>query len=316
MFSCSLYRIWQSFGVITNSSSSTIQDRSLRQAYDQHRILESDVECLFLQKDISYERNALVHGPTHEVNCELLPSSPAAGGRFGRTYRLIGTEHLPPDLADQELESGVDTLAIPRALISPRNHTIEIPRDANVVRRKGRNRPDNQDNFFDYSTEDRRKLAQIGDRTILVVRVTTPNSSPTVTSAQLSDKIFGTNNDPHNLASQYEACSFGKLKFLPFSASIRSVSYTSPGVIQVEIPTPSEYNYASFEKDRFLVSEASEYLNDLFGNAFPFDYAMFCLPPDTFSGIAYAWRNGQRSVYKDVWATSLSSQLHEVGTYA
>jgi hypothetical protein len=42
-------------------------------------------------------------------------------------------------------------------------------------------------------------------------------------------------------------------------------------------------------------------------------HVMFCLPPNTMAGIAYANAPGWRSVYSDVWCTYVSGQMHEIG---
>ena len=43
------------------------------------------------------------------------------------------------------------------------------------------------------------------------------------------------------------------------------------------------------------------------------DHLMYCLPPNTMGGIAYAFMNSWMSVYSDVWCNYVSAQLHEVG---
>lgn len=275
---------------------------------DFHRSLESDVECIVLTKEVLYEKgDPRNHGPHSTLECELLPSTEAAEGRMGRIYKLSDLQNLPPEIREQELESGVDMLAIPRAQIM--GHEIIIPRGAAVHRKKWQNwRTDfgNRDNFFDTASYfQERRLAQTGDRTVLLVRVKTKGavrSRTTASAAKLSDSVFGTDGDPVNLKSQYAACSYGKLRFAPFETSNPPLS--APGVYEVTVDTPESYK-DSTEKDDFLVDEVTEQLNAAFGNTFPFDYVMICLPPDTFSGIGYAWKNGQRSVFRDNWCTFL-----------
>ncbi|KAL7464254.1 hypothetical protein ACHAXS_004610 [Conticribra weissflogii] len=43
------------------------------------------------------------------------------------------------------------------------------------------------------------------------------------------------------------------------------------------------------------------------------DHVMYCLPPNTMSGIAYAYINSWNSVYSDYWCTYVSAQMHEIG---
>ena len=56
-------------------------------------------------------------------------------------------------------------------------------------------------------------------------------------------------------------------------------------------------------KTKFSVSSASQLA----------DHVMYCLPPGTMSGIAYAYINHWKSVYSDLWCTYVSAQLHEIG---
>ena len=43
------------------------------------------------------------------------------------------------------------------------------------------------------------------------------------------------------------------------------------------------------------------------------NHVMYCLPPGTMSGIAYAFVNSWMSVYSDQWCTYVSAQMHELG---
>eukprot|EP00957_Ditylum_brightwellii_P196488 14971448-Ditylum_brightwellii.AAC.1 len=43
------------------------------------------------------------------------------------------------------------------------------------------------------------------------------------------------------------------------------------------------------------------------------NHVMYCLPPGTMSGIAYAYINSWNSVYSDNWCTYLTAQMHEIG---
>ena len=40
---------------------------------------------------------------------------------------------------------------------------------------------------------------------------------------------------------------------------------------------------------------------------------MYCLPPNTMQGIAYATINSWNSVYSNEWCTYVSAQVHEIG---
>ena len=80
-----------------------------------------------------------------------------------------------------------------------------------------------------------RKLASYeGTKKVLVVRISDKNGlvnpdSPSV----MSDKIFGTYGDKYTMTSQFEACSYGKLK-MSYDYGF-NVPTDAPGVVEVQI---------------------------------------------------------------------------------
>ena len=67
-----------------------------------------------------------------------------------------------------------------------------------------------------------------------------------------------------------------------------------------------------------LLTQLTSKINQVFGVSSPrqlADHVMYCLPPDSFSGIAYAYLNSWNSVYKNEWCNHLSGLMHEVRTY-
>jgi len=57
-------------------------------------------------------------------------------------------------------------------------------------------------------------------------------------------------------------------------------------------------------------------LNSQFGVGSPTvlaDHVLYCFPPNTMSGIAYAYYNSWNSLYSDNWCRSLSAKMHEIG---
>jgi hypothetical protein len=159
-----------------------------------------------------------------------------------------------------------------------------------------------------------RKLAvTTGDRSVLVVRVEAGDGINTSASkATLSDSVFGTNGDPVNLKSQYSACSHNQLRFKaadnkPGAAGTDSIV---DGAVTVSISTLTS------EGDATMRNAISAQLNTQFGVSHPTQLAnhlMYCLPPGTMSGIAYAFVNSWMSVYSDNWCQYVSGQMHELG---
>ena len=168
-----------------------------------------------------------------------------------------------------------------------------------------------EDNFFNFGG---RRLAQTVDvtRTVLVVRVIASDGSSTATPAQLSDSVFGTDGDPVNLKSQYDACSYGKLNFIP--APDRTA--TGGGVDIVNGATEVSIATSVSQGDIVMRNAISSQLAANFGITGNFgenqdlaDYLMYCLPVGTMNGIAYAFVDSWMSVYSDLWCTYLRCEL-------
>ncbi len=134
----------------------------------------------------------------------------------------------------------------------------------------------------------RRKLAVTGTKTMLALRVQAPDSTTSSTESQISNSWYGTNGDPLNLKSQYEACSYGKVTMNP--ANTDSVS---DGVHTVQISQTVNGVDNSLIRNA-AVNEGNANLGDMRSK---FDFVMVCIPPGTNGGwIAYAYGNWYLSV--------------------
>jgi len=160
----------------------------------------------------------------------------------------------------------------------------------------------------------RRKLAIVtGEKTVLVVRVVSNNGTGPSTSSNeesVSNKVFGNDIDPVNLASQYKACSHGKLNIIKAPDRTGKSTSISNGVVTVTVSTTTG------EGDVAMRNAITNELNSEFDVSHPTelaDHAMYCLPPETMGGIAYAFINSWMSVYSDEWCNSVSAQMHEIG---
>lgn len=86
------------------------------------------------------------------------------------------------------------------------------------------------------------------------------------------------------------------------------------GIMTVKV----DFNATSESSNSFangLTNAVTTKINSIFGVTNPSDLAnhvLYCLPPDSFQGIAYADFGGWRSVYKDENCNNLSAQMHEV----
>ena len=157
--------------------------------------------------------------------------------------------------------------------------------------------------------EDRRRLVT-GEKTVLALRVVAPDSSTTSIESTISDEIFGTSGDNINLSTQYDACSYGKLTFVPFNGITSTGVSITDGVATVDITQNVNGAENGVIRDA-VTAEATTKFGSLSSQ---FDYVMQCLPPGTSgSWIAYAYINHWLSVYNDLWCNYPSGQMHEIG---
>jgi Gametolysin peptidase M11 len=137
-----------------------------------------------------------------------------------------------------------------------------------------------------------------GTRTLKVIRVSTSDKQPSFTAEQMEDRIF---HQSIGLSSQYEACSFGQLK------------WESRGVLDVIV----DGEIASYESGSALRVAAEEKMKQLqIISDSPSELAdnvMFCLAPGTGTWVANAGTNYWRSQFNDQWCLSLTATMHEVG---
>jgi hypothetical protein len=164
---------------------------------------------------------------------------------------------------------------------------------------------------------ERRNLANAnhtGIRTILVVRVIADDASTSAKEVDLHRDVFL--DSELNVATQYRACSHGKLNFT--KADDRALTGNSgggdtgisDGVTTVRVRMSTDAG------DDVMTNKITGALNENFGVSSPSklaDHVMYCLPAGTWNGIAYAEVNSWRSVYNNEWCRSVSTQMHEIG---
>ena len=162
-----------------------------------------------------------------------------------------------------------------------------------------------------------RHLATSGTKSVLVVRVVASNAQTGFSNAELSDSVFGTDGDAVNLKSQYNNCSHGQFQIAP-APNRSSVlngnidNYIVNGATTVTI----EAGVTSSSDDERMRNQITVALNEQFGVTSPTqlaDHVMYCLPPGSFGGVAYAFINSWMSVYNNAWCTYPSAQMHELG---
>ena len=171
-----------------------------------------------------------------------------------------------------------------------------------------------------------RELTQYstGTKTVLAVIIqdfsrNTGQQVPSYSAYDLANSVFGSlvgGNDPVNLASQYKLCSQDQLLFVPpsnvpLSKNQNSATDIVNGVTTVTVDTGCTTNAC----DNTLHNAATTAITNAFGKSPSSiaDHVMYCLPPSSMGGIAYANLPGWRSVYSDSWCRYVSAQMHEIG---
>jgi len=154
-------------------------------------------------------------------------------------------------------------------------------------------------------TDDRnnRQLQEaIGTLKVLVLRIISSDSEPSVSAEQLYNLMFV---DDISMKNQFHRCSFGKLNVEP----------TRYGVLDV----PIKMNVQGLERTD-VVNKAYQVAPDLLRSTSVSDVreiadaVMFVLPPGTAgSWTAFGTIGGKQSMYNDRWASYIGATMHEIG---
>jgi Gametolysin peptidase M11 len=144
-----------------------------------------------------------------------------------------------------------------------------------------------------------RHLQSSGVMTLAVIRISTSDAAPTSSAATLKTALFG---GLVNFATQYDSCSFGKLKWKMAGST----------VVDVRLPNKVS-DYASSTE---LVTAAQKQLKAQNGGkevSSMGNKVFMCLPPGTGDWAASAGINHWRAQFNNDWCTSLSGIVHELG---
>jgi hypothetical protein len=144
----------------------------------------------------------------------------------------------------------------------------------------------------------RHLLANTGTLSVLVLRISTNDATPSLSADEFHKLIF---DDEVSLQKQYAACSFGKLNLVP----------TEYGVLDLYINATAE-GTAPIS----LVSKANHALKaqlNIARTTYASDLLLMIMPPGTGDWAAFSGVGHPRSVYNDLWGGYSSSLLHEVG---
>ena len=231
--------------------------------------------------------------------CETLQEQDPSQRR-GMMYPLA----LSEDFVDQhpELREGNVVINIPGGKVV-NNSTVEY--DAT-----------NAQQIIIVEPSDRRNLksdfsftlpAKTGINSVLVVRVTSSDSEASLSSEQMSARVFGIGGTAPqaNLVTQHKACSFGKLQMEPLEG---------PDVVNgvVEMFLPRNITQEPLDAYQNALIDLSQQYDHV-------DHIMFCLPKganiDGESFVAVAFQHGSASFYNDVEYGQLYELGHNLGPH-
>jgi hypothetical protein len=173
---------------------------------------------------------------------------------------------------------------------------------------------ENKNATSNHEENERRHLLGVsGTRTILVVRVIANNRATTARESSLASAVF---DDSVNVATQYKACSNGKLNFVKATSKELNGNNKAGDTGISRGVTTVRVNLSTSKGDRAMRNAVTAALNRNFGVSSPgalADHVMYCIPAGTMDGIAYAYIGSWMSVYSNEWCGSLSGQMHEIG---
>ena len=180
-------------------------------------------------------------------------------------------------LNDGPYESGVTQMNLgPHAMIDMDNHNVVVGQGAAAVL----SNPATNANLHGE------RNLRTGNKTVLIVRVVASSASNSFSTAELSDAILGTSGDSVNLASQYDACSHGQLTFQAATGS-RIGTGNQAGTITVTVAGAATEDKVSNAVTSYFGTSPRNIA----------DHVMYCMPPGSMSGIAYAYYNSWLSVF-------------------
>ncbi|KAL7465203.1 hypothetical protein ACHAXS_005531, partial [Conticribra weissflogii] len=229
------------------------------------------------------------HRPHQTLNVEL---------DDGTIYEL---ENLPPGFQKNGFLSGRTSISLPAGTELSSNGKADTKGGAPKIL-----------SYLHGTRRRRLTTAKEGTRTVLAVRVVASDGSTAPDETTLSDSLFGNHGgDAVGLASQYEACSHGRLAFVPApDRTGAGGSSIADGVVTLNLPSVSVASGDAALRNAITVElyrVFGEYPGDLA------DHVLYCLPSAAMGGIAYAYVDSWNSVFSDQWCTYVSAQMHEIG---
>jgi hypothetical protein len=262
------------------------------------------VECTPYQVDGLPEEGNDERADISNWVCETNAEDEQSGTAL--VYEIEGLEQSY--FTDQGIKSGEDSITIDLATKSEgyRNipYTITVQPGSGVSVNPGQG--------HSSSSNGRRLSPKTGVRKVLVVRVTSPDSTPERTAAELSNDCFGVGGifpDTVQLVSRFKACSGGK--FLPGPAVNNAAAGIIDGVVDVTI----DINVINVLSKNIVENAARMAAEAKVGALTQWNHVIFTWTQyaDWTKAAAYAQVGGSVSCFRDTYIWRMGTQVHELG---
>jgi hypothetical protein len=256
--------------------------------------------------------------PEMIIECELSPED--ADGISGISAPIDASPEQLRDLRKMietgEIHAGEDLLDIEGDEIDEVEKKVKIEPTSNI-KAKVMKMPKDEKKAKSNKDRRRRLVDTTGDLRMLLVKVTDSTGKTYPDSpATMSDEVFGTGNDPVNLKSGLEECSFNKLTVVPGLVIQNDATpdmEVATGVIEVTIDVPLDGSSNGAIRNAVTTKVQEKLGYNLPG---PYDYVLYSLE-GCYGGdcgwAAYAYINSWNSVYQNVYYRRPGVLMHELG---
>jgi hypothetical protein len=267
----------------------------------------TSILCRVTQVDVQYVQQNVVNTNANTNMDEsyvcVMDTTTTEQGTIGMAYGIELSEDILSQLNLQDDDQS--WVLISDGIVDEANAVIVMMPNAKVTV------VTNDDN----SNRRQRRLApSIGESAVLVLRVTYQGTGPSLSAEDLASSVFGLGNRPPgslNLASQIEACSFGKLVF----ASAVGDGIVD-GVAEISIDDQVSGDFSVRTLQNLAVGKANAQFGTLSNK---YEHVIVVVPETDslkYNGgafLAYAFLRGYISVFSDQWAGRITALAHEIG---
>lgn len=231
--------------------------------------------CLYLKGELASLNVANVEYERVDYRCEASSESDPLG-LGGMAYDL--PTRLLSTLNTAQLASGITLLKIKGATIywdqATESRTLDVDADATIEV------VDDADTSSLESNNRRLTIRTQGTSTMLMVLVRSADSVNSLTDTTVAERMF--NMTTVSVASQYQACSAGKMNFVPATYVNRTTGDTvTMGVGELTIGANVKGSVMTFEFEQQLQAA----FPGAFGDFQNYDHVLYCMP----AGMSSQW---------------------------